>query len=166
MGSFNVKFERTTLNMVVHAVGRGEIAHLGEAGTSVYWLCYTVPRARHIERVWIAADGEMGGEEHAITQITAQEVPSTAGIEDCPYLPEAVRPLSFSQGVWLGTQENQALNILGRPSHQENRWWVFDFQGSAPGGCGPNGFSVSNWFTFETEGGRLIRIHAGQVTSC
>lgn len=166
MGSFEVQFGKTTLAMVVRAVGYGEIAHQGDAGESIYWLCYTVENAKRDERIWIVAHGEMGGSEHAVTGISAQVLPATENNNECPTLPETLQPLSFGKKLWLGMPQEQALRILGNPSHQERSWWVFDYRGKVPGNCEPDGFDISNSFSFEISNGFLVRIHAGQVTSC
>jgi len=166
MGSFEVQYEKTTLAMVLDTVGRGEISHQGDAGGSIYWLCYTLQQPKRSERLWIIAHGEMGGSKHAITSVVAKEIASTEGTNDCPSLPEKLQPVSFGKELWLGIEKEQALKILGRPSHQQEPWWVFDYQGNVPGNCPPDGFFLTNWFFFESKNGRLVQIHAGQVTSC
>lgn len=166
MGSFHIQFEKTTLAMVQKAVGVGALSHQGDAGESIYWLCYTIPKPNNVERVWIISHGEMGGHEHAITNVISQEISQTKNTKDCPSLPTALQPLSFGTGLWLGMLKNEALNILGRPSHQSGAWWIFDYQSTVPGKCEPDGFLVTNWLFFENKAGRLVHINAGQVTSC
>lgn len=167
MGSFKVQFEKTTLAMVRKAAGSGEITHQGDASESINWLCYTIQDQTRYERIWIIS-GEMGGSEHAVTQVSAQVIQKTEVSPDCPVLPATLQPLAFDKGVWLGMQTGQALNALGRPSHQEDPWWIFRYQGKIkePENCEPEGFDVINWFMFETQNGRLFRIHVGQVSSC
>ena len=46
LGAFAGRFEKTTLGAVREAVGEGTIQHQGDAGGSLYWLCYR--RARSI----------------------------------------------------------------------------------------------------------------------
>ena len=166
MGSFSVQFEKTTLAMVRKAAGRGEIAHQGDAGASIYWLCYTVHSKKQTERIWIVAHGEMGGSEHAVTRISSETVETNENEEDCPALPKTLSPVSFDNGLWLGAQKDRALKILGRPSHQKDSWRVFDYASKVPGNCEPDGFDIFNWFEFEIRNGHLDKIHAGQVTSC
>src|SRR3954471_8081205 len=45
LGAFAGRFETTTLGAVREAVGVGTIQHQGDAGGSLYWLCYE--RAQH-----------------------------------------------------------------------------------------------------------------------
>lgn len=166
MGAFIVQFEKTTLAMVRKAVGRGEIAHQGDAGASIYWLCYTAHSKKQTERIWIVAHGEMGGSEHAVTRISSETVGTNESEEGCPVLPGSLSPVSFDNGLWLGAQKERALKILGRPSSQKDSWWVFDYVSKVPGKCEPDGFDILNWFEFEIRNGQLDRIHSGQVTSC
>jgi hypothetical protein len=50
LGAFAGRFEETPLGAVREAVGEGTIQHQGDAGASIYWLCYR--RAQH--RLWKA----------------------------------------------------------------------------------------------------------------
>ncbi len=165
MGSFEVVFEKTTLAMVIKAANRGQIAHQGDAADRLSWVCYTIERRTQNERIWVAS-GEMGGSEHAVTQITAQVVSPADYAPDCPKLPKELLPVSFGNAIWLGTEKDRALSILGRPSEQEGSWWAFDYTGKVPGSCSPEGYDIVNWFMFESKKGRLASIHAGQISSC
>lgn len=162
LGTFLVHFEETTLADVQRTVGAGLIDHQGDAGESIYWLCYTSGN----ERIWIIADGEMGGSTHAVTGISAQHLPKAKAEADCPSLPRTYRPASLQRGLWLGLTEAEASKILGAPSHLEGAWRSFDFQTKVPGKCGPNGYDLGNWLLIKFNGGRAETLIAGQVTSC
>jgi len=167
MGTLEVRFEKTTLSAISDATGLGRMFHQGDAAESIYWLCYTIRGGARAERLWIVAHGEMGGREHAVTLVTAQEVqPTVKPTDDCPTLPSAFQPLSLAQHVWLGIPESKALQVLGRPSHRKGSWRSFDYQGKVPGSCQPDGFDLMNWLVFRTIEGRIVAISAGQVTSC
>jgi len=167
MGTLEVRFEKTTLSAISDAIGLGRMFHQGDAAESIYWLCYTIRGGARAERLWIVAHGEMGGPEHAVTLVTAQEVQLTVQpTDDCPALPSALQPLSLAQDVWLGIPESKALQVLGRPSHRKGSWRSFDYQGKVPGNCQPDGFDLMNWLVFRTIEGRIVAISAGQVTSC
>lgn len=166
MGAIDIQFEKTTLARVAQAVGRGEIAQQGEAGASIYWLCYTLVEAKYSKRLWIISNGEMGGREHAVTQIAAEEIPAAVDAKDCPAFPDKLLPLSFGKDLRLGAEKSKALAILGRPSYQTGRLWIFGYEGHIPGSCEPHGSLVNNWLSFEVKGERIVRIYAGQVTSC
>lgn len=60
LGALHVQFEQTTLERVLKTIGTGQIAHHGDAGNSVSWLCYTVPNQDGASRMWLTS-GEMGG---------------------------------------------------------------------------------------------------------
>ena len=72
MGDFYAEFERTTLDEIRQAVGAGEIAHQGDAGDGMYWLCYTNFDSKHSERIWVTSHGEMGGPDHMIDGVHAE----------------------------------------------------------------------------------------------
>jgi hypothetical protein len=167
MGDLEVRFEETTLRAVSGTAGVGSMHHQGDAGESIYWLCYTVQGDAKAQRIWIVAHGEMGGLEHAVTMVTAQELPPTVQPTiDCPALPSTLQPLSLVPDVWLGIPESKASKVLGRPSYRKGPWRSFDYQGKVPGNCLPDGFDLMNWLVFRTVQGRIVEISAGQVTSC
>ncbi len=162
MGSFKVELEETTLGQVIQAAGAGEIAHQGDAGESIYWLCFTGPN----ERIWIIADGEMGGADHRVGQIAAREVLGAKPKKDCPLLSSRLQPLRLDNSIWLGTARKQATHILGTPSHTDGSWQSYNYAGKVPGECSPKGFDLLNWLLLKTEGGKVVELRAGQVTSC
>jgi hypothetical protein len=165
MGSLHVRFERTTLDSVRRAVSVGDISHQGDAGESIYWLCYTNASPTGVERIWIISHGEMGGSEHRITNISAQLLPNESATTDCPALPGKMKPLSLSSNLWLNTSASEALTSVGRPSHQTGPWLSFNYEGKVRGNC-EGGFDVMNWLALRFEKGRVNSLHVGQVTSC
>jgi hypothetical protein len=162
MGSFKVRFEKTTLGQVIRAAGIGEIEHRGDAAESIYWLCYTAPD----ERVWIISGGEMGGRDHKVGQIVAQELRGVRSTKDCPALSSNLLPLHLDKSIWLGTTTEAATRDLGRPSHTDGSWQSFNYAGKVPGRCSPEGFDLLNWLLLKIEAGRVVELRAGQVTSC
>ena len=86
LGNLRITFEKTTLNEVMLAVSAGTILHEGDAGDSVYWLCYGDPGAAHMDRIWIQSSGEMGGPDQAVTEITAERLHNSQPSADCPLL--------------------------------------------------------------------------------
>ena len=164
MGSFEVKWEETTLASVLDAAGLGAIQHQGDAGESVYWLCYTI-EGPNSHRLWVMAHGEMGGPEHAVTNITAEALKGAKAEKDCPALPAKLQPVALSQGLWVGASETNAQKALGKPSHTEGPWRSFDHLSKVPGTC-EGGFDLTNWLLYKVNKGQLGTIMAGQVTSC
>lgn len=159
MGDFSVVYEETTLAEVKSKVGLGRVLHQGDAAESVYWLCYTARGAR----IWIMS-GEMGGGERVID--VAVEDGGFAPAEDCPSLPPGFQLVSLDSEVWVGMSESAVLQLLGPPSHREGDWLSFDFTGKKPGACKPEDADVTNWAFIKLMRGRVVRVHAGQVTSC
>ena len=160
MGGFNVLYEKTTLGEIRNKVGSGVIKHQGDAAESTYWLCYTTQE----ERVWILS-GEMGGSENAVLNVEV-ESGGFKSSQSCPMLPKAFQPVSFNNGLWVGTSEESVLKLLGRPSHTEDQWLSFDYAGKDMGFCKPWGADVMNWVLVKVKNGHVVAIHAGQVTSC
>jgi hypothetical protein len=166
MGSFPLRFEKTTLDDVRRAASIGEIAHRGDAGESTYWLCYMNLGATQIERIWVIADGEMGGPEHYITNISAELLPNGSATADCPALPNSLKPLSLDNRLWLGTSKAGATTKLGAPSFQKGAWLSYDFQGKVPGNCQGGGFDLSASLLLHFQNGHVNSLQVGQVTSC
>ncbi len=166
MGTYPIKFEATTLNDVQKAAAVGEIAHQGDAGDSIYWLCYTNKNQNQDERIWIISHGEMGGPEHSVTLISAQILPNAKATPDCPTLPANLKPVSLDNHLWLNSPASDLLKPLGTPSYQKGSWQSYSYQGKVPGDCDGGGFDLTNWLMLRLDKGRVTALHAGQVTSC
>ena len=92
LGAFAGRFEETPLGAVREAVGEGTIQHQGDAGGSIYWLCYR--RAQH--RLWVVSSGEMGGPDHLVTEIVEELTEKdTETSTDCAVIPKKFAPLVF-----------------------------------------------------------------------
>jgi hypothetical protein len=165
MGSFRVQFEKTILDDVRQAATTGEISNQGEAGTSIYWLCYTNLNSNKAERIWIVSDGEMGGSEHYITSISAQLLPSGKATKDCPVLPKTLKPLSLNHNFWLNSSDSDLHKMFGKPSYRSRNWRSYNYQGKVQGNC-EGGFDLLNWLEVRIVKGRASSLHVGQVTSC
>lgn len=166
MGSFHALFERTTLADVQQAAAAGLIAHQGDAGDSLYWVCFTNLHARPAERIWMVSHGGMGGADHSITQVSAQTLADGTVTPDCPALPAKLIPVSLDNGLWLSGSEAVVFKQLRAPSYRHDSWQTYYFQGKLPGDCEGGGFDVGNWLWLRIEHGRVTALHAGQVTSC
>ena len=164
LGEFEVKFEETTLSVVVRALGKGEIGHQGDAGDSIYWLCYTARNSR----VWIISHGEMGGPEHAVTGVSVLWVPHAKVVAGCPALPSRYQSASIGRGLWVGISQAKAISALGRAEHAKGVWSAYGRAEKVRGNgnCAPEGYDLSNWFWYRAAQGRVVAIVAGQVTSC
>lgn len=167
LGGFNVQFERTTLNDVKRAVSLGRVDQQGDAAEHALWLCYTLGAPQAWERIWIISNGEMGGDTHVVTGVTAVRTPNSAPTRDCPELPSAMRSVHFDTAVWLDSTTAQVDKALGTPSHIAGAWSAYNFKTKIPedGQC-PGGYDRLNWLFIKSERGAVSSIHAGQVTSC
>ena len=164
MGQFQVKFEETTLDEVRGTTSVGRIAHQGDAGESIYWLCYTDVGANYVDHIWIIAHGEMGGSERRVTSVSAMRVTGGSASSDCPALPKAMSPVMLGTGIWLGESSIDIDKKLGAPSHKKGSWQSYDYSGRSHSKC--EGDDVMNWLVLHIEGGRMNQLHAGQVTAC
>lgn len=83
IGDFTIDPEFTTLKEVLGQLG-GTIEHKGDAGESVYWLCYTQKEsADKSSTLWVMSDGEMGGPEHEITAIAVTKNKNGKAVKGC-----------------------------------------------------------------------------------
>jgi hypothetical protein len=164
MGQLKVALEETTLlDVLVEA--SGDIAQHGDAGERALWLCYTVVDARRSARLWIISDGEMGGADHYVTSF-AMQVTAGGPTQDCPALREKLKPVSLSNGLWLGDAAAKPTSLFGRSTGQKGPWRGYLYRGKTAGQCAPDGFDVENWLVWTTANGVIETIVAGQVTSC
>jgi hypothetical protein len=165
LGVLRIQFEQTTLDQVRRQALQGKVAHQGDAGNSIYWLCYTNKREHIAERIWLISNGEMGGRGHAVTSVIVSRVKLAAPTTDCPALPATMRPASFDSNAWLGSSDRALENAFGSPSHLKESWRSYDFQTKVQGSC-DGGFDRMNWLLTKSQNGKVISIYAGQVTSC
>jgi hypothetical protein len=166
MGMFFVRFEKTTLDDVRRAASVGDIAHRGDAGDSAYWLCYTSVGNAEVERIWVISQGEMGGPEHYVTDVSAEVSTNGRATADCPALPNNLEPLSLDRQIWLGISARTAARKLGASSFRKGAWRSYDFQGRVPGKCEGGGVDLSASLLLHFQNGRVNALEAGQATSC
>ena len=166
MGALSIRFEKTTLADIRRAAAVGDIAHHGDAGESVYWLCYTNVGVKQIERIWIMAHGEMGGSEHDVTDVSAELLPSGSVTKDCPALPKKLKPVVLDNSLWIGSSQERATSKLGAPSFRKDSWRSYDFQAKMPGNCEGGNFDREASLLLHFRNGVINRLYAGQTTSC
>jgi hypothetical protein len=163
LGSVPVRFEKTTLGEIAAAVSEGVMEHRGDAGESEYWLCYSRPHEG--QRIWIVSSGEMGGADHLVTGLVAEQLPAVAGTTDCPALPAKTTLELSGQKGWLGMSTMDVRKRFGVPSHESGAWQVFNFEEKLEGICGGAG-DRTNWLWIKQADGHVQAIVAGQITSC
>lgn len=161
LGTFTGNFEETTLDAVRKAVGVGEMQHQGDAGDSMYWLCYTAADAQVPQRLWVMSHGEMGGSDHGVTELIAALVPAdTAPTLTCPALPAALRPLSVDQRLRLGMTRAELLQALGEPTKTEDEWLAYHHLGPMQQCLQEMGVVI-----VRMQGERVVLLNAVKITS-
>jgi hypothetical protein len=157
LGAFAGRFEETPLGAVRKAVGVGTIQHQGDAGGSIYWLCYR--RAQH--RLWVVSHGEMGGRDHRVTEIveelTEKDTDTSA---DCAVIPEKFAPLVFDGKLHLGMSRSEVVKALGPPSKSEAAQMVYSHAGKLA-----DGFDETAWLILRFREEKLVSMRGGKTTT-
>jgi hypothetical protein len=166
MGTLRIRLEQTTLDDVRRVASAGKIAHRGDAGDSIYWLCYTNATRNQAQRIWIVSDGEMGGSAHYVTEISAETTSNEHATTDCPALPKRLSAVSLANDLWLGASEWQATMRLEAPSYQNGAWRSFDFAGKVAGDCPGGALDLTASLMLHFQNGRVNSLRVSQITSC
>jgi hypothetical protein len=155
IGKFIAVFEDTTLAEIRNFLGAGSINHSGDAGSSQYWLCYSLKG----QRVWFISDGEMGGSDHVLTQVHVISTgEKNVKNKSCPPLPPEVKPIQFDFG-WIGTTKESLINSLGQPSGVDGNALIYFYHGKDADG------DVLGYVEVKFKNNKIISIYASHVTS-
>jgi len=125
LGTVEIAFDRTTLGNAMEQIKAGKIQNQGDAGESLYWLCYSNRTMTGWEQIWLLSHGEMGGDEHVIYGIAAKVSLSRPPVSSCPVLPDNLRPVQLDNGLWLGAQMEEMRQKLGKPSLEQKDWLYY-----------------------------------------
>ena len=164
MGRLQLRFEETSLDDVRAAASAGTIAHQGDAGASIYWLCYTNLNSAS-ERIWVVSD-EMGGNEHRVTGVIAQRLPGLHATNDCPSMPASLAPLKLDNGIWLDTPPQTARKVLGAVSFKTGNWESYDYMGKVPGDCAGAPLDLTSSIMLEVVKKQIHSLRVTRITSC
>ncbi|MET4175489.1 hypothetical protein ABIB99_006604 [Bradyrhizobium sp. LA6.1] len=157
LGAFAGRFEETRLGAVREAVGEGTIRHQGDAGDSIYWLCYR--RAQH--RLWVVSSGEMGGPDHLVTEIVEELTEKDAGASvDCAIIPEKFSPVVLDSKLHLGMSRQEVITALGPPSKSEAAQIVYSHEGKLA-----DGFDETAWLILGFGEDKLVSMRGGKTTT-
>lgn len=158
LGAFAGRFEETPLGAIRDAVGEGTIQHQGDAGGSIYWLCYR--RAQH--RLWVVSSGEMGGPDHLVTEVVEElaEKKDTETSTDCAIIPEKFAPLVFDGKLHLGMSRLEVVAALGPPSKSETAPMVYSHHGKLA-----DGFDETAWLILRFREEKLVSMRGGKTTT-
>jgi hypothetical protein len=168
IGAMTIELEKTTLHGVREAAPRAELQHSGDAGDSMYWICFTVLGSKHYQHVWLISDSEMGGTDHLITGVVAtEEAGPDGGTDACPDGPKAFRPIVVGAGVALGASRDKLRQIFGTMPSATEGWWSYRYQGKTS--ISRNGqstiFDVTSSVNVRLHRGRVVAISTSQITS-
>jgi hypothetical protein len=156
LGAFSGRFEDTPLDAVRKAVGAGTMQHQGDAAGSLTWLCYQHGQ----NRLWVTS-GEMGGDDHRVTEIIAQLTDKdTATSTDCAVLPEKFAPFVIDGKLHLGMSRSEVVKALGQPSKSDAGEMVYSHAGKLK-----NGFDETAWFFLGFRDEKLISMRGGKATT-
>ena len=156
LGAFAGRFEETPLGAVRKAVGEGTIQHQGDAGGSIYWLCYR--RAQH--RLWLSS-GELGGPDHRVIEIVAELTEKDTGTStDCPIIPEKFAPVVFDGKLRLGMSRLEVVKALGPPSKSEAAQVVYSHKGKLA-----HGFDETAWLILRFREEKLVSMRGLKTTT-
>lgn len=157
LGAFAGRFEETRLDAVREAVGEGTIQHQGDAGGSLYWLCYR--RAQH--RLWVVSHGEMGGPDHLVTEIVEEVAEKDAGAStDCAVIPEKFSPVVFDGKLHLGMSRQAVIAVFGPPSKSEAARIVYSHKGKVA-----DGFDETALLILGFRAGKLVSMRGLKTTT-
>ncbi|HVG03051.1 MAG TPA: hypothetical protein VM842_09170 [Nitrospira sp.] len=156
LGAFAGRLEETRLSAVRDAVGEGAIQHQGDAGDSLYWLCYQ--RAQH--RLWLSS-GEISGPDHLVTEIV-EELTETATetSTDCASLPEKFAPVVLNGKLHLGMSRQEIVKALGPPSKSDAAQIVYSYKGKLA-----KGFDETAWLILRLREDKLVSMRSLKTTT-
>jgi len=156
LGAFAGRFEDTRLDAIRGAVGEGTVQHQGDAGGSIYWLCYR--RAQH--RLWVVS-GEIGGPDHLVTEIVEELTgKDTETSTDCAMIPEKFAPVVFDGKLHLGMSRSEVVKALGPPSKSEATQMVYSHKGKVA-----NGFDETAWLILQFREKKLVSMRGLKTTT-
>jgi len=163
LGKFTVEFENTTLDEIRKIFGSGSIDHSGDAASSQYWLCYSLPN----QRIWFISHGEMGGPDHALTQLHVISMDEKNIVNNnCPLLPIKFKPIQFDFG-WIGTTQETLINCLGQPSGIEGNTLIYFYHGKKTAKYRGEDvdWNVLGYVEVIIENNKIVSIYVSHVTS-
>jgi hypothetical protein len=136
LGAFAGRLEETPLDAVREAVGEGTIQHQGDAGGSIYWLCYR--HAQH--RLWLSS-GDIGGPNHLVTELVEELTEKdTETSADCAILPEKFSPFVVDGKLqWVCRARKSLRRWDGRQSRKLLGWCILTTESSQTVSTRPDG---------------------------
>jgi hypothetical protein len=166
LGKTTITFEKTRLADVMALTGAGQVANQGDAGESIYWLCYRYRDLNRVNMLQITAHGEMGGPEHSITDVNITVV-NGEGDARCPFLPARLTPVVADAGFGLNTSYADFLRLLGKPGGEARNvagWSLIHHVPIRIHGTDQIA-DISQYVDVRFRDGRAVELHFGQVST-
>jgi len=148
----------STLNEVRRKFGRQNTSHVGDAGDSIYSLCYYGSDGVKV----VFESGEMGGKKQVVNSVRLY-TKKAAGEADSPCLLSPIISSSVKVGrLALRSQIGQVEKIFGRPSKRFENVSIYLFEENKR-------HKDADWITvtifeIEIEDGWIGAIHVSQST--
>lgn len=163
LGKLPVVFEKSRLADVAAEVSGSRIKHRGDAGESMYWLCYRFKENGIIGQLYVIAHGEMGGPEHRVGGVVLKNKISDE--KDCPELPSKLLPMNSGIGLGLGSRYEDFQLHLGNPGRRDGdrALWMFERETHLRGS--PETWTVLQSVEVEFREGKAAVLSLNQVTS-
>jgi hypothetical protein len=163
LGRYRVQFERTAMLDIVRVLGLGRIRQQGQGGNFLAWICYAIPGARSMQRLWITSGELQGGQ--IIDGVAASAVPSASvpPTPDCPALPPEFQPVQVDGGIWLGSSRAAVDRVLPPVSSERAGWLEYEYEGRTPAPDPGSGGADPATADYDESDSLLLRLRGGQV---
>jgi len=145
--------EKTTFAQVQKRFG-GQLRRQGDAGGSLAWLCYDLPK-RHL-RVWLSA-GELNIQAGRIDEVTIWSVPSPANSPDCP-VPAGAQAAAID-GISPSQPWAAAQGKLGAPGAVHDGWAAWRYEGKT------GAFDREDYLVMKIDNGAVTHLQASRTTT-
>jgi hypothetical protein len=155
-GDFPILLEKTVLADIQSQFG-GDLHQAGDAGNSVYWLCYVSKADGRITRSWFISDGETGGSDHGVTMV-ASDTPE-ADTSGCAPAPAKLSAIDYS-APGLGSSFSDLRSRFGPLDLMDG---AMSLDNQAPGTTA--GSTRLQVLSYDFKGGKVGAVAVSQVTS-
>ena len=157
IGDFQVTFEKTTLKQARAALGAIPIGHRGDAGGSLYWICYTIPAIQ--SRVWLLSN-EIGGGEDITGMIAKPVSPTEVENLKCPTPTNHATTVFIDKKIWLGDSIGKIESVLGKSVKFSESIRYYWYSGEAK-----NGFTVESSLFMRLDGDKVTELQATHIST-
>ncbi len=163
-GSLNIKLEATTLDEIQKRFG-GRIRHKGDAGESVYWLCYVNSNQNNSKIFWFFSDGEMGGDKHAVTEVVEQQLVSSYQKKDdgCIFGSKALAAIDFGIPGLTATQSEVRKHFNISQANYNNNFSILSLYPAS--NLSKQEFMTMQTVSYLQQNKKIIGIRVRQITS-